>query len=86
MMGFDMDVAEYAGVKVNYRSLEAIIEFLSKGDDGLYGHEFVEMQSELCYVCKEVRSVHRNKADEGSSLMPPGMSLNLIKQRSASIA
>lgn len=43
MMGFDMDVAEYAGVKVNYRSLEAIIEFLSKGDDGLYGHEFVEM-------------------------------------------
>ncbi len=84
MMGFDMDVVEYAAVKVDYRSLEAIIEFLSKGDDGFYVHDFVEMQSELCYLCKEVRDVH--KSSENRTPIPPGMSLNLIRQRSASIA
>lgn len=41
-MGYDMDVAEYAAVKVNYRSVEDIIEFLGAEENGLYHHDFVE--------------------------------------------
>ena len=58
-MGSDMDVVEYAAVKVQYRSVEAIIDFLSKGEDGFYQHAFVEIQAELCYLCKETRDVHK---------------------------
>jgi len=36
MMGYDMDVVEYAAVKVQYSSIVAIIDFLSKGEDGHY--------------------------------------------------
>ncbi len=42
MMGYDMDVAEYAALKVDFRSVEAVIEFLSKGENGLFMHDFVE--------------------------------------------
>ena len=53
MMGFDMDVVEYAAARVGYRSLEEIIEYLSKGEDGMYNHDFVESSGELCYLCHE---------------------------------
>jgi hypothetical protein len=36
MMGYDMDVVEFAAIKVQYRSLEALVDFLTKGYDGLY--------------------------------------------------
>ena len=41
IMGYDMDVVEYAAAKVQYRSLEEVIEFLAKGENGLYNHQFV---------------------------------------------
>ncbi len=41
-MELDLDVVEYAAIKVKYQSVEHIVEFLTKGDDGLYNHPFVE--------------------------------------------
>ena len=44
MMGFDLDVAEYAALKVNHRSVEAVVDYLigKREGDGRYLHEFVE--------------------------------------------
>ena len=53
MMGYDLDVVEYAAVKVGSNSVQAIIEFLSKGENGLFHHEFVPSHGDLCYLCKE---------------------------------
>lgn len=61
MMGFDLDVAEFAAVKVNYQSVEAAIEYLvGRNDtDGKFVHEFVEAKEAKCYLCKEPASEHR---------------------------
>eukprot|EP00347_Sterkiella_histriomuscorum_P010756 403375042 len=63
MMGFDMDIVQYAAVKVQYQSVEAILEFLTKDNDGLYQHDFVEMHGQLCYICQEDISQHANQKD-----------------------
>jgi hypothetical protein len=55
MMGYDLDVVEYAALKVEACTVEAIIEYLSKGEDGLYHHDFKHYQGDLCYLCKEDR-------------------------------
>ena len=51
MFGYDMDVAEYAAIKVKYANIEAVIEYLGKGDEGKYNHKFVKSQSDICYLC-----------------------------------
>ena len=54
-----MDVAEYAIVKGKNNTIEEAIDFLNKGDDGLYNHDFVESQGLICYLCHEEEILHR---------------------------
>ena len=43
MMGFDMDIAEFAAIKVKYENVENAIDFLvGRNEKGLYNHEFIE--------------------------------------------
>ncbi len=54
MMGFNPEVVEYAAAKVEYQNLERIIEYLTEQDmNGLFTHDFVKGQGELCFLCLE---------------------------------
>jgi hypothetical protein len=42
-MGFDMDVAEFAAIKVNYRAIEEALDYLvGRDNEGYYIHDFIE--------------------------------------------
>lgn len=53
MMGFNLDVAEFGAAKVNYRSVDAALGYLTDKDEvnNLYVHEFVPFGDDLCFIC-----------------------------------
>jgi hypothetical protein len=63
MMGFNSEVVEFAAIKVDYRDIEDVIEYLTGKDeiDGLYNHDYFEAQDDLCFLCHESLSLHRKK-------------------------
>ena len=54
-MGFDMDVAEYSLLKTRFRSVDQALDFLGKGEEGIYNHKFIPSIHLTCYLCKEVK-------------------------------
>jgi hypothetical protein len=55
MLGFNLDVAEFAAGKVDYRSANEAIGYLVDKDDltGLYIHEYVPFILDQCFICQE---------------------------------
>ena len=62
-MGFKFEVVEYAAQKVNYSSVEAIIDYITGKDehDGLFNHDFVNYKHDMCFVCEEDIAHHRQQ-------------------------
>jgi hypothetical protein len=53
IMDINLDVAQYAASKVQYRSIEEAIEYLVEKDNGLFRHEFFPFTNKKCFLCKE---------------------------------
>ncbi|CDW86144.1 ibr domain containing protein [Stylonychia lemnae] len=88
MMGFDMDVVEYAELHVENLTVQGLLDYLTKDDRGYYGHDFVETHGMVCYLCKEDASHHLNfKEIRLVEIQPiPTPDLNLMKQKSHNLA
>ena len=95
-------MAEFASVKVQYRSVEEAIEFIvGKNDaDDLYIHDFVEFKERKCLLCGEGLSHHRkpksavqSQKDEDEEVKRPlddidnlPFSIELFRNKSRSVA
>ena len=54
ILGFNRDVAEFGAGKVNFRSVEEAIGYLTDKDDmtGKYVHEYIPFKNDLCFICE----------------------------------
>ena len=55
IMGINPDAARLAAAKVEYRSVEAALDYIfGRGElDRLLNHEYVDGPGNLCYLCQE---------------------------------
>ncbi len=53
MMGFPIEAAYFAGIQVNYTSVDRIIEYLTERDEqtNLFTHQFVPLSFGKCLLC-----------------------------------
>ena len=59
MMGFNPEAVEYAAAKVDYQSVDRVIDYITEQDTlGRYTHEFVKGQGDLCFLCLDVVGNH----------------------------
>jgi hypothetical protein len=66
ILGFNRDVAEFGAGKVNYRSAEEAIGYLTDKDDisDKYVHEYVPFKNDLCFICEAPPSQHLAHIEE----------------------
>ena len=62
IMGVNPDVAKLAAVKVEYRSLEAALDYIfGKSSNGLFSHDYLEGPKDACYLCQEPADRHNRR-------------------------
>ena len=74
ILGFNLEVAEFGAVKVNYRSVEDAVGYLTDKDDvtGRYVHEFIRYKDDECYICQGPQKDHRPLIEEEEKLLDEG--------------
>lgn len=94
IMGVNPDVAKLAAVKVEYRSLEAALDYIfAKGHNQLFTHDYVQGPRDVCYLCQEPSDKHNRRQrdsedakDEEQLLVMPQIAPQLMKEKSKNMA